>query len=332
MKDIDLVFRTVLAELAQRIAMAPSSEFDPEGRFVPVTVKGRRYWYFDSRGARGGKVRKYVGPDDETVRRMVTNFRELKNDAGARRKLVSMLRREANLPAPDPLAGKIIRDLAEAGIFRGDCILIERNAYQCFAAYMALQLPPVPWESNQADISLSIHAAADIVTVRDILRYADPSFAPGSPAGARQGDVRLANKDGFRIELVVPTLLGAYLVEDPVRTVMLYKSGVEVTIPRPERYAIHELMMSARAGGDDGVHDQEYRRRRALVIMQALLSVRRQADLAEAYEVAWSRNDTWRGLIKRGITLIDDAHVRTRIVEGLTLGMKAMGYDPAHVE
>jgi len=88
-KQIDFIFRTVLAELAQRIAEAPESEFDTEGRFVPVAVKGRRYWYFDWRGACGGKVRKYVGPDDnETVRQTVVQFRELKRDAGARRKIV----------------------------------------------------------------------------------------------------------------------------------------------------------------------------------------------------------------------------------------------------
>ena len=333
MKPIDFIFQIVLAELAQRIAEAPESEFDTEGRFVPVAVKGRRYWYFDWRGARGGKVRKYVGPDDnETVRRTVAQFREQKDDASARRKIVRTLTREANLPAPDPFVGKIIRSLSEAGLFRGACVLLEQNAYRCFAANLGVELPRVSWGSKQTGISLSIHAASDIVTVRDILRSADQSFTPESATGVRQGDVSLVNNDGFRIALVAPTLLTAYLVEDPAKSVMLYKSGIEVMIPRPERFAIHELMMSARAGEEISIQERDFSRARALVVMEALLSVRRQADLAEAYEAAWNRNDTWRGLIERGLVLIDDTSVRARILEGLAHGMKDIGCDPAHVQ
>lgn len=97
---------------------------------------------------------------------------------------------------------------------------------------------------------MTIHAAAEFVTVRDILRSADRIFTSAPSAGAPEGNVRLVNDDGIRIELVPPTLLGAYLIEDPVRTVMLYKSGVEIKVPSPERCAIHELMMSARAQMD----------------------------------------------------------------------------------
>ncbi|MBB3149616.1 hypothetical protein FHS21_006070 [Phyllobacterium trifolii] len=332
MKQIDFVFRTLLAELAQRIAHTPESELDTNGRFVPLSVKGRRYWYFDAAGFRGGKVRKYVGPDeDEAVRQTVTRFKELKEDANARRKIVRMLVREANLPAPDPFAGKIIRSIADAGQFRSNCVLLERYAYQCFAAFLGVQLPMVPWDSNEKAIGFSIRTNADIVALRDILRSADRSFAPETFSGIRQGDVRFVNANGFRIELAAPTLLTAYLVEDSAKSVVLYKSGVEVTIPRPERYAVHELIMSARPVEDDNVLDREHSRMRALAVIEGMLCARRQADLAEAYEAAWTRNDSWKALIERGITLIDDMQRRTRILEGLTQGMKDIGCDPSHV-
>ena len=330
MRDIDFIFRTLSAELAQRVACAAESEFDTDGRFVPVTVKGRRYWYFDYRGARGSKVRTYVGPDDnETIRQTVAQFRDLKDGVCTRRKIVRMLTREANLPAPDPVTGRFIQRLAEAGLFKKDCVLIERNAYQCFAAYLGVQLPRVSWERKPPGICLSIRAAADIVTVQDVLKTADRSFAPEPYFSGRQGDVCFVNSEGFWIELAAPTLLGAYLVEEPTKTVILYKSGIEVTVPRPERYALHELMMSARADADFPV--REYSRERALAVMQALLDVRHQADLAEAYEAAWDRNDTWRGLIERGIASIDDIDLQARILEGLTRGLKEIGHDPPHV-
>jgi hypothetical protein len=48
MKQIDLVYRTAFAELAQRMFDAQfQADFPLEGRFVSVPVKGRNYWYFD---------------------------------------------------------------------------------------------------------------------------------------------------------------------------------------------------------------------------------------------------------------------------------------------
>ena len=84
----------------------------------------------------------------------MAQFREQKDDASARRKIVRTLTREANLPAPDPFVGKIIRSLSEAGLFRGACVLLEQNAYRCFAANLGVELPRVSWGSKQTGISL----------------------------------------------------------------------------------------------------------------------------------------------------------------------------------
>ncbi len=65
MKEIDLVYRTMFAELGQR-SLDAAFEIDCPlgGRFVVVPVKGRSYWYFDLRS--DGKVtRRYVGPQDD---------------------------------------------------------------------------------------------------------------------------------------------------------------------------------------------------------------------------------------------------------------------------
>ena len=50
MKEIDLVYRTMFAELGQRsLDAAFETDFPLGGRFVNVPVKGRSYWYFDLR-------------------------------------------------------------------------------------------------------------------------------------------------------------------------------------------------------------------------------------------------------------------------------------------
>lgn len=48
MKEIDISYRTMFAELTQRTLDAQfAADFPLEGWFVTVTVKDRDYWYFD---------------------------------------------------------------------------------------------------------------------------------------------------------------------------------------------------------------------------------------------------------------------------------------------
>ncbi len=57
LKPIDLMYQTMLAELGQRsLDAAWSAHFPPDGRFTPVTVKQRRYWYFDQPDGEGGRT------------------------------------------------------------------------------------------------------------------------------------------------------------------------------------------------------------------------------------------------------------------------------------
>lgn len=66
MKHIDLMFRTMVAELQQRTFDARwSAYFPPTGRFVSVKVDSRSYWYFDQPDGKGGQKLRYVDPADD---------------------------------------------------------------------------------------------------------------------------------------------------------------------------------------------------------------------------------------------------------------------------
>lgn len=84
-----------------------------------------------------------------------------------------------------------------------------------------------------------------------------------------------------------------FLIADPVQAVALYRSGVLVRIPRPERYAIHKLIVADRRhGGPDQAKSVEERGQASLLI--DVLSQERPDDLAEAYADALSRGPRWR--------------------------------------
>ncbi|MCT7377950.1 nucleotidyltransferase domain-containing protein [Chelativorans sp. EGI FJ00035] len=53
-----------------------------------------------------------------------------------------------------------------------------------------------------------------------------------------------------------------FLIADPLRAVALYRSGVLVQVPRPERFAIHKLIVADRRyGGPDQLKARKDRAR-----------------------------------------------------------------------
>lgn len=91
---LDITYQTLYSELVQRsLDESFTSEFSSNGRFVPVEVKGKKYWYFDTpKPEGGGQDRRYVGPvDDPEITKRVEAFKDLKADLKGRRRLVSML-------------------------------------------------------------------------------------------------------------------------------------------------------------------------------------------------------------------------------------------------
>ncbi|WP_181147701.1 hypothetical protein [Ensifer aridi] len=115
MKTIDLMYRTMFAELVQRSLDASfETDFSTSGNFVRVPVKGRYYWYFEETQPK--KTRKYVGPaDDPEIARRVESFQNIKDDLRGRRKLVSTLIREAGLAGPDRFTGDVVVAMGAAG-------------------------------------------------------------------------------------------------------------------------------------------------------------------------------------------------------------------------
>jgi hypothetical protein len=84
-----------------------------------------------------------------------------------------------------------------------------------------------------------------------------------------------------------------FLIADPIHAVALYRSGVLVQIPRPERYAIHKLIISDRRhGGPDQAKSVKDRGQASFLI--GVLSQDRPNDLADAYADALSRGPRWR--------------------------------------
>ena len=84
-----------------------------------------------------------------------------------------------------------------------------------------------------------------------------------------------------------------YLIAEPIAAVALYRSGILVQLPRPERFAIHKLIVADRRhGGPDQAKARKDRGQAAFLI--SVLAEDRPDDLREAFIDALSRGPRWR--------------------------------------
>jgi len=104
-----------------------------------------------------------------------------------------------------------------------------------------------------------------------------------------------------------------FLIAEPIRVPLLYRSGMLVQIPRPERFAIHKLIVADRRKADPDRLKARKDRAQAEMLIE-ILCEERPADLVEAYETALAQGPAWRKRISESLKLMPQT--RTRL-EGL---------------
>ena len=90
-----------------------------------------------------------------------------------------------------------------------------------------------------------------------------------------------------------------YLIADPIQAVALYRSGVLVQIPRPERFAVHKLIVASRRA-----RNSARKARKDLAQARRLfkiLAADRPGELAEAYRIARQAGPKWRDAIDHSL-------------------------------
>ena len=368
MREIDLVYRTMFAELGQRCLDArfvsdfavPGIEapFSATGAFVRMRSKGRDYWYHQSTDADGKRRKTYVGPvSDQEITRRVEEFSRIKDDLRGRRRLVATLNREAYLPEPERVTGDVVEALAAAGLFRLRGVLIGTVAFQCYPGLLGIRMPSAAMQTGDADFaqfhSISVAVDDTIPPILDVLRNVDSSFREIPNQGDPRRTTQFEAKNQYKVEFLTPNrgsddhlgkpatmpALGGtgaqpirfldFLIHQPTRSVMLHKSGISVVVPAPERYAVHKLIVASRRRDDaNGTLKREKDVRQAALLGEALTETRRHTDLADAYAEAWDRGAAWREGITRGLSYMAEREAKI-FRDGLATGLKELALDPS---
>jgi hypothetical protein len=281
-------------------------------------VNKKQYWYDNYRIGKE-QVWTYIGEDSAELRdrldRMATIRATAKERAATQSRLVRLLRAEGVI-GTDARTGSLLAAFSKAGVFRLGGTIVGTMAFRLYENELGVRISSDQlMQTDDMDIAsferLSF-ALRDQVEESLHSVLAQFKFDPlPSLDHARVWRWRQAATETL-VEFLTPAFgdegirdlpsLGVsaqalhylnYLIADPIKAVALYRSGVLVQIPRPERYAIHKLIVATRrAAGIDSLKSRKDRAQAAFLI--EVLAQDRPDELAEAYAEARGQGPRWR--------------------------------------
>lgn len=317
--------QTLYAELLDQAVEAEAEEralrLPPPGTFVRKKVHRGTYWYLQ-RSEGGGKRQVYLGPGSpELVRRIDevrARRRELRPDAERRAALVEMLR-NGGAPRPGPAAGRVLRLLAESGLFRLGGVLVGTQAFAAYGNMLGVRMTSDEGEDEAIAVAVDPDAvppdASRALDDSDPRLHAVPFLdrqIPSTSFTIRGRPVRVdlptPRRGDEERPVALPLLEAAarplpfveYLLASPQAAVVLAEGGVLARVPQPARYALHKLWLASerpaaqRAKSADDL-------RQAAQLLEVLL-----ADRPQDLRTAWRALDPPRRPgVRQGIARLD---------------------------
>ena len=312
--------QTIYAELVD-LSDVPALEtgLGEAGTFSAKVVKGRRYWYFQPARSVAVTGQRYVGSETDELLQRIAKHWEAKREQSAQRAMVRSLVHAYGLPAPLRAVGQVVQGLAHSGMFRRG-VLVGVAAYQTYAAMLGVRLRGALVKKSDVNaaqfLSVSITVVDDADSAEKILLAIDKSFRK-IPGPRDSESTQYISSQLVRVDFSIPyraadsddplymqapatdTMRSLdFLIQEPVRAVLLHGSGAGVTVPSPERFAVHQLIQSCRGKSSQTTVNKELQRAASLL---TVLLQKRPDDLKRVSDEAMHRGPKWREQLLEGI-------------------------------
>lgn len=328
--ELALSAQTAYAELAERTR---AFEMDNalsgiSGSFHTLQRKGNAYWYFSYREAGTERSRViYVGPDNAQVRALVEKFRRERNTKALAPQALAAINLGCAANAPKHF--RLIKRLAEYGLFRAGAVLVGTHAFLAFGNLLGVRwhdaVTTLDVDFAHAGRNVSVALPADIeVNVHGALQSLEMGLLPiteldGSigtqyrtPIDAEMRVDFLTSRTRANKPVVVPALNIAleplkfmeFALEGTTQGCVIGRTGAcTVNLPAPERYAVHKLLVY----GERPVA-QRTKATKDLLQVAALASYFAQSGQAHVFNTAWcdlvSRGRGWRSRARQGLAAL----------------------------
>lgn len=267
--------QTLYAELLERLAAfeARRAIGSAPGLFVTKRIKGQEYYYFQYSEPGGRAKQAYVGRRDAALDAFVAQHdagRELSStDRDSIQRVAGLLRVGGALVTDAPSA-RVIRALADSGVFRLGAVLVGTHAFSVIGNMLGMRWQGAALRTQDIDVaadpavSLAVpHLSAEVPDVLAGLEMGFlpvPGLDPASPTTSF-----MVRGQGLRVDLLAPAKreggspvavprLGAaaqplkfldYVMTSPVTGAIVDGGGISVNVPDPARFAFHKLIVAA---------------------------------------------------------------------------------------
>lgn len=306
-----------------------------DGSFVAKTVKGEAYVYFQHYDASGAKKQLYLGRKtgilDELIAKYQTERNDFAPDLSSIERLCAQLRVGGALTA-DNATGRVIRQLAESGVFRLGGVLIGTHAYIALGNVLGVMWEHGGIRTRDIDIAgnRSTERELEIVLPRNdadipsALESLKMGFFPIPQLDSQQPSTSfMVRGNKLRVDVLTdqrgrlnkpvyiprfktaaqPLRFMEYLLEEKIPAVVINGGGTLVNVPTPARYAIHKLIIAQERGAETMVkRDKDF-----LQAFQVLSVLReeRPGDISLAVDNAVQRGPGWIKRVESGMRELD---------------------------
>ena len=318
--------QTTFSELSDQVfdAEMQSSLSGLTGSFNLRRIKTKDYWYFGYRDIDGSGKMIYVGPDESRVRELVDRFnaeRNTKPTAPLAQASIAL-----GCASVLPKHFRIIKRLAEYGLFRAGGVLIGTHAFLTYGNMLGVQ-----WEAGQKTMDIDFaHAGRNIsvalpsnisIDVHGALESLQMGLLPISQFSGKTGaQYRNPTDPELRLDFVTcehrkeqslvriphmnfalePLKFMEFSLIDTTQSCLIGGQGAcMVNLPSPERYAVHKLIIY----GERPIN-QRVKANKDLIQAASLISYLMGNGRDEHLKTAWmdakSRGKGWEKRLAQG--------------------------------
>ena len=336
MYEIDIQTQTLYAELIDLLQIVEASRTisSLKGSFSIKENKGEEYVYFRSYNPSGQLEETYIGKRNEQTEQLMRDHANGKSDVtemGGKLKRLS-LQIQAGIKMPtDKAMTRVIRSLADAGVFRNGGVLVGTHAFQAAGLMLGVSWTADTMRTTDVDLAIERRVAVAIPMIESDIPAALDSlqmgFYPVPRLNHKDPSTNYAiRKSQLRLDVLTPKTTESdspvfikrfncaaeplsylsYVIESPSYSVLLDTTPVLINIPQPVRYAMHKLIVSQ-------VRDASSNTKRPKDLYQAhqILSVlqeNRPFDIQPAWDNLIGRGPKWKNYAEAGLAAMEKLH------------------------
>jgi len=327
-----LEVQTIYAELLEQISVYEASRTigHTAGSFVKKMVKGQEYYYFQNVGPGGAKHQTYLGRRDAALDELADRFAEGRANVAADQQSIERLAallRAGGAMVTDAPSARVLRALADAGVFHAGGVLVGTHAFIVLGNLLGVR-----WATSlrtqdvdiAADPKLDIAVPginADLPSALDSLEMGFlpvPGLDPKSPTTSFK-----VRGQSLRVDLLTPAArtqsrpVGLprfaaaaqplrfldYLIGSSVRAAVVGGGVVAVSVPDAARFALHKLMIA-------GERPAAMQAKREKDLSQAAQMIEvmqedRPGDLVLAWEALVIRGESWTSRVAKSVSALE---------------------------